>query len=573
MAQTSGFFNALKTGTTYDRQYNANDYSDNMGAIISTGVRRSGDNDLYVQASGGMALSINAGRAWIEGKWYKNDTAFTDFSVPTAPTGDRGRVDRVVLKLDNSVSGRLIELVYKTGTPAADPTAPALERSGDVYEIALADIAVNPNVTTITQSDIYDRRPHTDVCGWITSPVGYDDYFTNLDTEFNTWFTNTKDTLASVTMVKQYTWSEAILSPSVTSVTFDIPQYDPTGTDIVKVVKQVGSATTILFQDESGPLGYTLSGSTITFKQAQPLGTTIHVFVYKSIDGTGLGSVSDEITELQNDMETLNEFTYYCNGSTDNVELSNIAQNFLANDTDYDQMTVYVRGTFGATTPYGGTGSSSSRYRWMSLGAANTTKKRIIFDFANCSKIFFNCDETGKNYIGVYGSGVNILNANIEANAKTAASFSMFSATSTEVYARDCRFWVYTLFNNGVATISSTGTFDHCKAIVTSESGAIPCFHVTSGSLLRINGGEYLAYSKTGSAAYVLYVASGGTAITNGMSCPTVTKSGYTQNKAIETASGAYGAANDTITTLTVTNGASTTFNVRGTYAVSLPDR
>lgn len=571
MAQTSGFFNALKTGTTYDRQYNANDYSDNMGAIISTGVRRSGDNDLYVQASGGMALSINAGRAWIDGKWYKNDTAFTDFSVPTAPTGDRGRVDRVVLKLDNSVSGRLIELVYKTGTPAADPTAPELERSGDVYEIALADIAVNPNVTTITQSDIYDRRPHTDVCGWITSPVGYDDYFTNLDTEFNTWFTNTKDTLASVTMVKQYTWSEAILSPSVTSVTFDIPQYDPTGTDIVKVVKQVGSATTILFQDESGPLGYTLSGSTITFKQAQPLGTTIHVFVYKSIDGTGLGSVSDEITELQNDMETLNEFTYYCNGSTDNVELSNIAQNFLANDTDYDQMTVYVRGTFGATTPYGGTGSSSSRYRWMSLGAANTTKKRIIFDFANCSKIFFNCDEQNKYYIGIYGSGVNILNANIQATVVSGSgSFVMFSATSTEVYARDCRFFITGMSGN---YISSTGTFEHCKGTVTNTQAVSRCFYVQSGGLLRVNGGEYLSYSDEAATSYVLYVSSGGVAITNGMSCPTVAKDGYTQTKAIETASGAYGAANDTITTLTVTNGASTTFNVRGTYAVSLPDR
>lgn len=573
MAQTSGFFNALKTGTTYDRQYNANDYSDNMGAIISTGVRRSGDNDLYVQASGGMALSINAGRAWIEGKWYKNDTAFTDFSVPTAPTGDRGRVDRVVLKLDNSVSGRLIELVYKTGTPAADPTAPELERSGDVYEIALADIAVNPNVTTITQSDIYDRRPHTDVCGWITSPVGYDDYFTNLDTEFNTWFTNTKDTLASVTMVKQYTWSEAILSPSTTSVTFDIPQYDPTGTDIVKVVKQVGSATTILFQNESGVLGYTLSGSTINFNQAQPLGTTIHVFVYKSIDGTGLGSVSDEVTTLQNDVAKINEFTYFCNGSTDNVELSDIAQNFLSSDTDYDQMTVYVRGTFGATTPYAGTGTSSSRYRWMSLGAANTTKKRIIFDFANCSKITFNC-LSGKQYIGIYGSGVNILNANIRANVNVGggATFQMFSATATEVYARDCRFWID---GESGCYIAGTGTFDHCKATVTNSSGESRCFLVSATGLLRINGGEYYAYcaDSTSVNSYVIYASgTNSCVITNGMSCPTVARSTLKQTHAIYN-SAAYGAANDTITTLQVNNTASTNFNVRGTYAVNLPDR
>lgn len=571
MAQTSGFFNALKTGTTYDRQYNANDYSDNMGAIITTGVRRSGDNDLYVQASGGMALSINAGRAWIEGKWYKNDTAFTDFSVPTAPTGDRGRVDRVVLKLDNSVSGRLIELVYKTGTPAADPTAPALERSGDVYEIALADIAVNPNVTTITQSDIYDRRPHTDVCGWITSPVGYDDYFTNLDTEFNTWFTNTKDTLASVTMIKQYTWSEMITDPSAPSVTFNIPQYDPTGTDIVKVVKQVGTATTILFQDESGSLGYTLSGSTINFNQPQPLGTTIHVFVYKSIDGTGLGSVSDEVTTLQNDVAKINEFTYFCNGSTDNVELSDIAQNFLASDTDYDQMTVYVRGTFGATTPYAGAGSSSSRYRWMSLGAANTTKKRIIFDFANCSKIELNC-LSRQQYIGIYGAGVNILNANIESNAPSSSSFVMFSSTATEVYARDCRFRI-----NGSSGcyISGSGTFDHCKATVINSAGNSSCFTLAENGLLRINGGEYYSYSADSSNVFSYVIDSNslnGCIITNGMNCPTVARSTLKQQYAIKNTA-SYGAANDTITTLLVESTASTKFNVRGTYAVNLPDR
>ena len=91
MAQHSGFFNALKNGNIYDRKYNADDYSRNLAAFISTGVRR-GNNELYVQSAGGMALKINTGYAMIEGKWYENDTVFTDFVVPTAPTGDRGRV-------------------------------------------------------------------------------------------------------------------------------------------------------------------------------------------------------------------------------------------------------------------------------------------------------------------------------------------------------------------------------------------------------------------------------------------------------------------------------------------------
>ena len=39
MAIHSGFFNAMESGGVYDRVYDASDYSDNMGAIISSGVQ------------------------------------------------------------------------------------------------------------------------------------------------------------------------------------------------------------------------------------------------------------------------------------------------------------------------------------------------------------------------------------------------------------------------------------------------------------------------------------------------------------------------------------------------------
>ena len=491
-----------------------------------------------------MALSINVGRAWIEGKWYKNDTAFTDFSVPTAPTGDRGRVDRVVLRLDNNISGREIELAYLTGTPAISPTAPALTRSDGIYEIALADIAVNPNVTTITQSDIYDRRADSEVCGWVTSPVGYDDYFVNLDTEFNTWFDEKKDTLASVTMVKQYHWGTTATG-STTTVTFNIPQYDPTGVDIV----QVYTDGLLMIEDTD----YTLSNSTITFTTAKPADTNIDVFVYKSIDGTGLGSVSDEVTALQNQVDSITEYMYFCNGSTDNVELTNIAQTFLANDTAYDNMTVYVHGTFGATSPVGGSGTSSARYVWMNLGTENAGMKRLTFDFENCSQITLNC-QSGYYYYGVGGNGIHLRNASIVANCDYSGSqFLMIGGTSGNI-CDDCTF-VINAYDYGC--IAYSGMFNNCNGTVINSSSnpAYPyCFDIRSG-LLIINDGEYYSYSGNASGdSAIIYTGIAGyyataSLVCNTMRCPTAARSGLTQ-KQIFNATVIRGAANNLITSL-----------------------
>ena len=65
----------------------------------------------------------------------------------------------------------------------------------------LAEITVAPEATGVT---VTDKRGDPAVCGWITSPVGYTDYFTSLDNEFNTWFDDVPGRAASVTLFKQY---------------------------------------------------------------------------------------------------------------------------------------------------------------------------------------------------------------------------------------------------------------------------------------------------------------------------------------------------------------------------------
>lgn len=565
MAQKSGFFNAYNVDGQLIPKYNANDFSNNLAAIISNGVRRSGDNDLYVQAGSGMALTISVGRAWINGRYYFNDAIFTDFSVPTAPTGDRSRVDRIVLRLTIDGSTQNIQLAYLEGTAALEPTAPTLTRTATVYEMAIADIAVRPNVTQITQSDIYDRRGDTEVCGWVTTPIGYPDFFANYDAEFEAWFAARRNDLAVATMYKEY--SQRIVVENLTNtVIFDITQYDATGVDILKVY--VNGLRVLEGSD------YTVNGSTITFTEEKIAGTEIDVYVAKSIDGTGLGSVSDEVTELQNQMATvknIGEYIYICNGTDDNVKLSEIAQEFLAGGSDNSQMIISVYGTFGASAPYAGSGLINSRYRWMSLGSAGTTTRKIVFDFEGCSEITLNC-QSGYHYIGFYGVGVNIRNANVVANCNyTDASFQMFSANQGYCNAENSRFWINAYTGS---YISQTGTFTNCKATVTNISGDSYVFNVSTNGLLRVNGGEYYAYTgSSGSNASVIYIASSeanAVAITNGMNCPTVAVTSRYQKNAVLCNSG-YGGFSETITALTMTK--ATNQNVRGTIPLSKPDR
>lgn len=303
MALQSGFYNAIETNGEYDREYTADEYTDFYNAFLSDGVRRGDD---FKVTANGLFVSIGAGYAICGSKWCHNDAIFTFDAAVVPPVGDYSRIDAVFLHVDTTEITRAASFVYKVGTTAADPIPPAAVNENGIFELCLSHILVNPSATSL---QITDTRSNPELCGWITSPVGYDDYFNNLDEVFETWFNGTqtdfdawyeqaKDTLASTTLFKRYTW-HTVVEEETQTVTFNIPQYDPTGVDIIDVFVNG------LHNTEG--VEYTLNGSTITFLPIgagdgeKLVGADILVVCYKSIDGEGLGSVSEEITELQNE--------------------------------------------------------------------------------------------------------------------------------------------------------------------------------------------------------------------------------------------------------------------------------
>lgn len=555
MAQHSGFFNALRVNGEYDRKYNANDYCDNLAVVISNGVLRSGDDDLKVTASG-MVCTVSAGRAWINGHYYYNDAQFS-FAAVSAPTGGT-RYDRVFLRLNKDLSVRSVSLVYQQGTASNSPVKPAPIREGNIYDIVLADIYVGTNATSVV---VTDTRADEELCGWVYSTSGDNSFFTSLDNAFLEWFGEKKDTLSSVTLFKRYNWL-AVLTSATKTVTFNIPQYDA-GTCYVDVY-----VNGLLVTEN---IDYTISNAVLTFSGTLIAGTEVEVKCYKSIDGTGIMSVADEITALQNQVAALNvagDYEYMCNGFNDNVILSQIADAWLNGGTDYGSKVVRVYGTFGANAAYGGAGTSTSPYRWISVGADATTNRRIVFDFSGCSAIELPITAGTYNTV-FYGYNAHIIGASV-ITSQTAADtvIHVFNSTGGAVYAENCRFWITSYRDSRVG---QTGTFVNCRASVANVINNSYCFLPFTESLLRINGGEYYAYSGSSSAqsGVIGQSAANSVSILNGVNAPTLARSGFYQtNSVLQWAGGGVLSCTDLVSELPLIVVAGIS-NIRGTIVKS----
>jgi hypothetical protein len=161
--EKSGFFNS----SGGDRVYSATDFAAYFGKLVSNGIFYAAPTNLQVTPDSGMAVSVVAGSAWINGYSYENTDALT-INLATA-SGVNPRIDRVVVRF--SAVERRIYLAVLTGTPAETPTAPALTRSNDTYELGLADILVPKGSVTISAINLTDTRLNTALCGLVNSLV------------------------------------------------------------------------------------------------------------------------------------------------------------------------------------------------------------------------------------------------------------------------------------------------------------------------------------------------------------------------------------------------------------------
>lgn len=545
MSEKSGFFNALLVDGDYDRTYNANDYSDNLAVVISNGVLRTPADDLKVTASG-LVATVAAGRAWINGHYYKNDTALV--LAATVPPVGGSRYDRIMLRFDNTLQQRRIHVVYVEGTASNNPVPPSPTRNDSIYDLVLADIYITANATSIT---VTDQRANKNLCGWVYSTAGDNSFFVSLDTAFGEWFADKKETLASVTLFKRYTWKQT-LAAATSVVTFNIPQYDPDTCFAEVYVNGILDTR------------YTLNNNVITFAGSLVAGTVVTVNVYKSIDGTGIMTVAEEITELQNAVAALSgvsNYTYKCTGANDNISISQIAtafcvgsftasdctpaaaafltalggNTFLGNLYPSAQITIDVVGRFGMSAAFSGSGTELSPYRWIATSSitANTDRK-ISFDFAKCEMLTTNCANSTYNSIFA-GKQINIKNANVRIyGGNTACNITMCECIGSAIGKVNVDNCYLEINASGAARISDHGIFTNCYCYVTSTAGSAYCFKPKSATFIRLNGGTFFAYGLTASGigSAITHTSASETdavLVAFNIHCPVTTRTNYSQ--------------------------------------------
>jgi hypothetical protein len=177
--EKSSFFNSIAG----DRKYQASDFAAFFSSLLTNGVFPNPSTNLQVMSNGDMTVTIKAGKAWVNGYVYINDSDLI-MSISVAD-GTLKRIDRLVVQY--STINREIKIKVKKGTFASSPVAPILQRDADIYELGIADISIVNGATSITQANITDIRLNTTYCGWVNSLIQADT--TAIFNQYQAWFT------------------------------------------------------------------------------------------------------------------------------------------------------------------------------------------------------------------------------------------------------------------------------------------------------------------------------------------------------------------------------------------------
>lgn len=153
----------------YDRPYDADALRTAFMVFFSNGVFYSDSSSLKVAAAENntMTVNINPGQIHINGV-VGNEQTMRSVELEAAHT-TYPRIDRIVCRLNDNQAVRALDIYVIKGTAATIPIAPAPVRTGNIYDMVLADIYVVPNATRIGADRITDKRLDDTVCGIVTA--------------------------------------------------------------------------------------------------------------------------------------------------------------------------------------------------------------------------------------------------------------------------------------------------------------------------------------------------------------------------------------------------------------------
>lgn len=211
MSVTSGFFNSLSG----DRKYDAIQISSMFDGLITDGIYNGFLESFMVTASSpaSMVVTVGEGRCWFNHTWTLNDAP-----LPlTLDVGDvvLNRIDTIVIDVDSTDAVRACTIKIIKGTPSSQAVRPTLENTETHHQYPLCDISVVAGATTITQSNITNRRGTSD-CPFVATlmkSVNVDDLLVQWESQWNDWMTDRANSMDSWTAEQQEaftTWFQTV---------------------------------------------------------------------------------------------------------------------------------------------------------------------------------------------------------------------------------------------------------------------------------------------------------------------------------------------------------------------------
>lgn len=557
MAIRGGYYNSIKG----DRKYNAETISAYFEGLFRRGVLQNFGGKFVVRASEGMKVIVPTGKAYfLDGKWIENTAEITFMLDPSDVI--LNRIDSIVLVNNKNEAHRKPDIVLKKGTPAANPVAPGINyEDRNVEEMLICNISVPRLTEEITQANITNTIPNSDVCGYVTGLIdqvdtselykqyetAYKEFQDESKEEFENWFNEVKDSLATTTIIRTFKNTYTTQHDSEKTIPIGIPQYRQ-AIDILDVY------TNGL---RLNGMEYTINRDRITLLRTVDVGTQIEFVVYKSIDGSDAEDMLDQVGHLEGRVYNLEKteetlYVYKCTGTDDNFALSELAQDFLLGEGRYNgvnayaEMVVKVNGTLGLSSVVAGSGNAEDPFTWFAIGKyknRNTLKdstestRKITFDFTNCNRISVGSD-TGHKTVLFAGNEVNItgLQAIIGGDG---SSLAWFNGENIRVV--DCMLYMNA---SGIAIGSeSGGTFERCRLSVTSTVGKANALVSDGTTPLKAIDCYIMAYNATGvtdESVCVLATANATESVVIVERCnmPLVSRAGYKQSQMIKINSG-----------------------------------
>lgn len=276
MTIQSYFFNAVLNEGTYDRIYNAEDVTSYLDQLVGNGVFPNPSTMLQVRVGSGMNVIVGAGAGWINGHKMINTA---DLTLTVAASDVLlNRIDDVIFYVDFNAREMGIEI--KQGTLAASPVAPTLQRDTSRYEMCLAQIAVNKQISAITAAMITDTRGNSNLCGYVQGLIQQADtttLFESWQNGFETWFEAVQSQFEQGKVFKRL--EGQVTTTQANQRTFNVLTYVPEYSFAYDTLDVYINGLHLNGNE------YTLSNAVVTLATPiQKAGAVVTFVVYKSVD-------------------------------------------------------------------------------------------------------------------------------------------------------------------------------------------------------------------------------------------------------------------------------------------------